>query len=67
METYEYGERLAIMKYDGGVANASIKALSDFPSGFVIYAGWVIEDARKWIKENNLTEEDVRLVKNEHE
>jgi hypothetical protein len=27
-----------------------------------LYAGWSVDDAKVWIKQNNLTKADVRLV-----
>jgi len=37
--------------------------LKDLPPGFVIYAGWDVEDAKKYIYENGLTKKDVRLLR----
>ena len=34
-----------------------------FSTGVVIYAGWDIDEAKEYIKENNLTHDDVRLVR----
>ncbi len=67
MENDDYGERIAIMQHDGHLENAPIKALTDYPSGFVIYAGWDVDKARQWINENGLTQDHVKLVRRKAE
>lgn len=57
MENEDFGERAALMD------NSARNALTQFPSGFVIYAGWDVEDAKRYINENGLTKKDVRLLK----
>ena len=68
MENEDYGERIAIMQYDGHVINAPVKALQNYPSGFVLFAGGEenLEDARAYIKDNGLTQDHVKLVKTEN-
>jgi len=57
MENEDFGERAALMD------NSARNALTQFPSGFVIYAGWDVEDAKEYIKKNELTNKDVKLFK----
>ena len=34
-----------------------------YEPGFVLYAGWCVKDAGKYIKKNELTVDDVKIVR----
>lgn len=63
MENETYGERVAIKKYDGHIEGAAVKALKDYQSGTVLYAGYDVEMAKDYCRQNDLTQEHVKIVR----